>query len=150
MRISAANRCLRPLALHAPATFRAHRRYLHQLFLARALVAHYTQHLGNNLARLINHNSIANANILRLDKILVMQCCTANHAAAQSHRRQHRRRRQHARAAYAPVNILQRSFRLFRRIFKGDGPARVLAGGTQSVLLLHRIDLDDRAIRIVS
>ena len=78
-----------------------------------------------------------------------MQCGTADDTAAEPHGRQHGRGRQHARAAYAPVDILQRSFRLFRRIFKGDGPTGVLAGGTQSILLLHRIDFDDRAIRVV-
>ena len=150
MRIGAANSCLRPLSLHAPTALRAHRRYLHRLFLARALVAHNSQHLGDNLSSFVNNNPVANANILSLDEILVMQRGSANDAAAEPHRRQHSRRRKHTRAAYAPVDILQRSFRLFRRIFKGDGPAWVLAGGAQGFLLLHSIDLNDCAISIVS
>ena len=91
--ISAANSRLRTLTLHAPAAFGAHSGNLHRLFCTSALIAHHAQHLGNNLTGLIDNNTIANANILSLNKILVMQRSTANYAAAEPHRRQHSRGR---------------------------------------------------------
>ena len=127
VRIRAADSCLRTLTLNTPAAIRTFRRYLYLFFFSRALFRHHAQHLRNNLSGLIDKHPVADADILRADKILIMQGCTTDDTAAQLHRRQHCRRRQHARASHAPVDILQRRFGLLRRIFISRRPARVLA-----------------------
>ena len=149
VRIRAADSCLSTLTLNTPAAIRTFRRYLNLFFFSRALFRHHAQHLRNNLASLIDKHPVADADILRADKILIMQGCTADNAAAQLHRRQHCRRRQHSCASHAPVDILQRRFGLLRRIFISRRPARVLACCAQDALLINIVDLDNSAISII-
>ena len=150
VRIRAADSCLRALTLNTPAAIRTFRRYLYLFFFSRALFRHHAQHLRNNLSGLIDKHPVADADILRADKILIMQGCTADNAAAQLHRRQHCRRRQHSCASHAPVDILQRRFCLLRRIFISRRPARVLACCAQDTLLINIVDLDNSAVSIIS
>ena len=150
VRIRAADSCLRTLTLNTPAAIRTFRRYLYLFFCTRALFRHHAQHLRNNLASLIDKHPVADADILRADKILIMQGCTTDNAAAQLHRRQHCRRRQHSCASHAPVDILQRRFCLLRRIFISRRPARVLACCAQDALLINIVDLDNSAVSIIS
>ena len=82
MRIGAADSCLLALTLYTPAAFWTKAGNFHLFFVTGALFNNYTQHLGNNFTGLVDDNPVTDADILGADKILVMQGCTADNAAA--------------------------------------------------------------------
>ena len=82
MRIGAADSCLLALTLHTPAAFRTNAGDFYLFFVTGALFSNYAQYLGNNFTGLVDDNPVTDADILGTDKILVMQCCTADNAAA--------------------------------------------------------------------
>ena len=82
VRIGAADSCLLTLTLYAPAAFRADAGDFYLFFVTGTLFNYYAQYLGNNFTGLVDDNPVTDADILGADKILVMQCCTADNAAA--------------------------------------------------------------------
>ena len=82
MRIGAADSCFLALTLHTPAAFRTYAWYFYFFFITGALFSNYAQYLGNNFAGLVDDNPVTDADILGTDKVLVMQCSTADNAAA--------------------------------------------------------------------
>ena len=82
MRIGAADSCLLALTLYTPAAFRADAGNFHLFFVTGALFNNYSQHLGDNFTGLVDNNPVTDADILGTDKVLIMQCCTADNATA--------------------------------------------------------------------
>ena len=82
MRIGAADSCLLALTLYTPAAFRADAGNFYLFFVTGALFSNYAQYLGNNFTGLVDNNPVTDADILGTDKVLVMQGCTADNAAA--------------------------------------------------------------------
>ena len=127
MRISAAQSCLTVFTFNSPAALRAFLRHRIRLRIFRPFAQHDMQNLRNDLTGFIDDNRIADPDILRFNKIFIVQRGPAYRTARQPYRRQHCRRRQHACAPNLDHDILQPGFSLLRRKFKSDRPAWVLA-----------------------
>ena len=101
-------------------------RRLDRLFRAGARLDHRAEHGRNDLAGLFHRDVVAEANVLALDLLEIVQRGALHRRARKQHRAEFRHRRDRARASDLERHAFQRGDRLLRGIFVGDGPARRL------------------------
>ena len=92
-----------------------------------ALVLQHAHDLRNDLARLAHHDGVADADVLLVDEVLVVERRVRDGRSGQMHRLKDRLRRQHARAAHLHDDVRHAGLLLLGRVLVGDGPARHLA-----------------------
>ena len=94
--------------------------------------------LGNHVARAAHDHRVADAHVLALDLIHVVQRGVADGGAADQHRLQARHRRQRAGAADLEFDVAQHRERLVGRELVGDRPARRALDMAEAFLLVAR------------
>src|SRR4051812_27713384 len=103
-------------------------------------------HLWNHVTRSLNHNSVANADVLAPDLILIVERGSADDYASDINGLQHGQRRQRPGAADIDDDVVDAGCLLGRREFVCRGPARLSGDETQFLLLPKVIDFDDHAV----
>ena len=124
-------------------------RHVKALLFARALAEHGPDHLRDDVAGALDDDGVADAHVLQVDNVFVVQRRELHRRAADHHGLEHRERVERAGAADVHVDPEELRRRLRRRELVGDGPARLAADGAH--LPLHRqvVDLDDDAVDLV-
>ena len=127
----------------------------------RPLVDDDADDLRDDVARPLDHDGVADANVVALadrlavriealDVILVVQRDVLDDDAADRDRRQPRHRRQRAGAADLDIDLVDRGRCLLGREFVGDGPARLAGDETPATLQFELVDLVDDAVDVVA
>ncbi len=106
--------------------------------------------LRNNVAGALNAHHVADADVLALDFIGIVQGDIGHDHAADIDRFQPRHRRQCAHAADLDIDGQKSRQGLLRREFMGYGPARAARHKAQAPLIVEPVDLIDDAIDIVA
>src|SRR6202022_1834060 len=89
-----------------------------------AAVEHDPDDLRDHVAGALDHDGVADADILARDLVLVVQGGTLHDDSPDGDRFEHRHRGQRALAAYLDPDVAQHGLRLLRGKFLGDRPAR--------------------------
>ena len=110
---------------------------------------HDLDHLRDHVARPLDHHRVADADVLALDIVLVVQRGPGDHDAANRDRRQLGHRRQGTRPADLDRDRLDDRLGLLGRELVGDGPARRPADEAQPLLQVDPVDLVDHAVDVV-
>ena len=103
------------------------RRELVRLFAALAQLRQRPHHIGDDLAALHHDHHVADADVLLLDLVGVVQAGPRHRRLRQRHRVQQRRRHQHAVLADADFHVLEPRHRLLGLELERRQPARRLA-----------------------
>ncbi len=111
--------------------------------------ATHPNHLRYHVARALNDDGIAFADVLALDLVLVVQCRALHDDAADGNRLELCDRRQRAAPAHLNDDVVDDRLGLLRRKFMGEGPARRAAHEAQTLLEIEIVDLVDDAIDVV-
>ena len=140
-----------PFAAHdGAAAGRAGRGHGKDFFRAVPLFRERTDDFRDDFPRLLDDDSIADADVLFLDIVFVVERRPFYRRTGQVDGLEVRRRGQDAGPAEADGNAEDLGLGLFGREFIGNGPARDLDRIAQARLLGEGIDLDDHAVRGVS
>ncbi len=127
----------------------------------RPLLHYHVEHLRDDVARPLNDDGIADADVViiladalagiadALDVILVVQRRIGDDDAADGHRRQPRHRRQRAGAADLDVDVFNGRERLLGRELVRCRPARAARAEAEALLQVETVDLVDDAVDIV-
>ena len=135
---------------HLPAAFRAGFRHVEFLFFPGALFRHHPEHFRDDFRSLVDDYMVPDPDVPFPDEIFVVEGGPADGAAGEPHRPGHCSRGQHPGASHLDHYVFQQSLRLFRRELVSHGPAGILAGGSQDVLLPHVVYLHHHPIGIVA
>ncbi len=107
------------------------------------------EHLGDDVARLAQHDGVADEHALELDDVLVVEGRLPHLAAGDAHLLHDGEGGGAAGAADAHDDVEQLRVDLLGRVLVGDGPARGAARGAELVVQLELVDLDDDAVDLV-
>jgi len=116
--------------------------------IRRAPVDDRADDLGNHVAGAAHDHGVADAHVLAVDLVLVVQGRVAHRGAADEHRLQLRDRRQLAGAADLHVDVQQQRGLLLRRVLVRDGPARLARLEAELRLLRTVVELVDDAVDV--
>ena len=138
------------VACRVAAADRARVRKLVGLGVRRPLIEHHAHYLRNDVARALDDDRIALANVLAADFILVVQGRIGDDDTADRHGLEFGDRRQRPRAANLDVDGIEDSRCLLRRELVRDGPARTARNEAESFLIVEAVHLVDHAIDIIA
>ena len=116
----------------------------------RPLVEQDFHHLRDHVARALDHDGVADANILARNLVLVVQRRVLHDDAANGDRIEPRDRRERAGAANLDVDRAQHRRRALRRKFVRDSPSRRARDEAEALLIREIVDLVDDAVDIVA
>ena len=105
-----------------------------------------SDHVRNHLARLLDHEHVADADVLAGDLVGVVEARPADGRAGKFHRFEVGHRRDRAAAAHLHADAGERGRGLVLLELPGDRPARTLGRGAQQPLLIEAVDLHDEAV----
>lgn len=115
----------------------------------RSLLFYNTDDDRDNSTRFLHDHGIADADVLALDFLLIVQCGAGDSGTGKENRLEFGDGRQYAGAADLDRNPFKFGFRLLMHIFVGNRVAGRLAGGAELFPLFEAVDLDDRTIDFV-
>src|SRR5215212_9360357 len=116
---------------------------------ARLVLAGGTDDLRDHVARTLNDDDVAFADLLAVDVLFVVQRRARNRHSADLDRLQQRPRIQRPGAPDANQNLIQARVRGHRRPLVRARPAWTFVQRAETALLLERVDLDDDAVDLV-
>jgi len=114
-----------------------------RLRILRPAVEHDRDDLGDHVAGALDHDGVADADILARDLVLVVQGGTLHDHTPDGDRLEHRHRGQRALAANLDPDVVQHGLRLLCGKFLGDRPARRPADHAEPLLQGEIVDLVD-------
>ena len=121
-----------------------------ELFRAlRPLLLNHAENLRDDVAGALDDDRVADADVLALDLILVMQRRVLHHDAADGHRLELGHRRKRAGAADLDLDVVQHRGRLLGGEFMGNGEARRARHVAQALLEIEAVELIDDAVDVV-
>ena len=88
----------------------------------RPEAAEHLHHLRDDLPRLLEHHRVPDADVLLINKILVVEGGVGDRGSRQTHRLHHHLGGQHPRAAHLDHDVQHPAGLLLRRVLVGDGP----------------------------
>ena len=112
-------------------------------------VDHRTEHLGDHLSGLADHDGVADQHALALDLGRVVQRRQRHRRAGDQYRLHVRERGDPAGAADIDPDVEQRGGRFLGRVLVRDGPARRAGRGPQAPMQRHLVDLDHQTVDLV-
>ena len=115
----------------------------------RPPLAPHLDDLRDHVAGALHHHGVADADVLGLDVVLVVQGRVAHHDAAHGHRLERGDRGQRAGAPDLDPDRLDHGLGLLGRELLGDRPARRAADVAEPALPVEPVDLDHDAIDLV-
>ena len=122
----------------------------HELALAAVpQVGDRPEDLGDDVARLAQHDGVADEDALGLDDVLVVQGGELDLGTGHGHRLDLRVRRDAAGAADAHLDVEELGVDLLRRVLVRDRPARGARRGAEPALEPDLVELDDDAVDLV-
>ncbi len=124
----------------------AGRRHLPRIGARLALAQDRTDHLGNDVAALLDDDQVAVAHVAARDLLGVVERGERDDGARQAHRLEHRERRDGPGAADVRVDAEEPGRRLLGRKLEGDRPAGELRRGAKPLAQCEVVDLDDDAV----
>ena len=107
----------------------AHRAGLRQMVGLRSLrpqILEDLHHLRDDLSRLLEHHRVPDADVLLINKILVVEGGVGDRGSRQTHRLHHHLWRQHSSTPHLDYNPSNPARFLFRRVLIGNCPAGTL------------------------
>ena len=116
----------------------------------RPPLGHHRNDLRDHVAGALQHDRVADADVLARDLVLVVQRRILHQHAADIHRLQPRHRRQRAGAADLDSDVLQHRHRLLGRELPRDRPARRAPDEPKPRLQRQVVDLVDHAIDVIA
>ena len=131
------------------ATGGAVRRHLKNPFAPVAAVFFHLHNRRNDLAGLFDQNHVADADVLALDFLLVVQSRPGDGAARNKNRFQLGNRRERSRAADLNRDVEQLRFGPLRLVFVGNRPAGSFCRGAELPAQRHTVEFHHRAIGLV-
>ena len=115
----------------------------------RPLVGDDADDLRNDVAGALHDDRVADAHVLALDLVLVVQRRVGDDDAADGHRLQPGDGRQRAGAPHLDVDAVEDGHRLLGGELVGDGPARRAGDEAQALLQVEAVHLVDDAVDVV-
>ena len=134
---------------HLGATNRAPLRHLKHFLLAGAPFHNGADHLGNHVPGPFNNHPVADADILPVDVLFIVEGRLSHGGAADHHRLENGVGVEAAGAPHVDAYVQQAADRLLRREFVGDGPSGLPAHHAQLLLQSEGVYLDHHAINFV-
>ena len=113
--------------------------------LASAIEA-YANDLWDHVARALDDDSIAYAEILALEFVLIVERCVRDRDASDANRAKPGHGREGAGAANLDLDAFEHGLHLFRRKLEGDRPAGCAGQIAEFGLLCEGVDLEDAAV----
>src|SRR5207253_216467 len=110
--------------------------------------AHDLDDVGDHVARALDQDRVAHADVLPADLVLVVKAHVADRHAGQLHGRELGGRRQRARLADVHLDRLDHGRRLARGELERDGPARMVRRRAEPALVIERLHLDHRTVGV--
>ena len=108
-----------------------------------------TEHLGDDVAGLAEHDGVADQHALGLHDVLVVERRLPHDAARDPRRLHHGERRRATGATDRDDDVEQLRVHLLGRVLVGDRPPRRAAGRAELVVQRELVDLDDDAVDLV-
>ena len=121
-----------------------------RLRILRPPFGYHGNDLRDHVAGALQHDGVADADVLAGDLVLVVQRRVLHQHAADIHRLEPRDRRQRAGAADLDADVLQHGHRLFGGELPGDRPARRAADEAEPALQRQVVELVDHAVDVVA
>ena len=100
----------------------------------------------NNIAALVNDNRVADTYVQRVDKCLIVKCCSNDRCACKAHRVKLGHRRDTASPASLQSDIPQDCRFFFGRIFERNSPFGTLSAFSQFATLTQAIHLHNSTV----
>jgi hypothetical protein len=116
--------------------------------LAAAALQHRRDDFGDHVAGAAHDHPVADAHVLAVDLVLVVQRGVGDGDAANEDRLQARHRGQRAGTADLHLDVAQQRDRLLRRILVRHRPARLAGDETEALLQRERVDLVHHAVDV--
>ncbi len=117
--------------------------------LSGSLLAPHRQNSGDDVARLLDQDRIADPDIQVIDIVLVVQCGPANPRSGYLNGLEQGHGGQSPGPADLDLDVEDAGLLLFRRVLVGHGPARHLAGRAQQRARSQVIQFDNRPVDAV-
>src|SRR5204863_517800 len=134
------------LALNAPSAARTGARHTEVALLAGAPFRERLEHIGDDVARSLDEHVVADADVLALDLVHVVERSVRDRYAADVDRFERGDRSDHAGAADARPDIEHPRGRLPRLELVGDRPPRRTVSRAEAALQPERVDLQHHSI----
>ena len=115
----------------------------------RAFGEIHRQHLGDDLACLLQQHRIPDTQVQAIYIVLIVESRCGNGGSGQAHGLHYGLGGQHSCAAHLHYYIQYPALLLLRGIFKGHGPAGGLGGTAQTAALAEGVQLDNCPVHIV-
>lgn len=138
------------LAHGRTATDRTFRREIIGIRPPLAVRVHHSHDLRDDITGALDHDRVADADVLALQLILVVQGGIGHNDTADRDRGQPRNRGQLAGPSHLDVDILQQGRGLFGREFVRDGPAWLARVETHALLPVQPVHLVDHAVNVIT
>src|ERR1041385_6082328 len=122
--VDAAYRHLAFVFHHVAPAFRTNFWHLEFFLATGAQIGPHAHHRWDNLAGFLDHNCVADADVLAFDLVFIVKRRARDAAAAHCHWLEHGYRREHSGAPDLNQNIDQTRLNPFRFILVGDRPTR--------------------------
>ena len=119
------------------------------LGLRRPLFLHDADHLGDHVAALLDHHQVADADVLALDLVGVVEGGALHRGARHRHRIEDGHRRDRPGAAHLQADLEEPGADLLGGELEGHGAARALAGAAEPLLLIEGVHLEHDAVHLV-
>src|SRR5690606_16877189 len=114
-----------------------------------ALALDDPDHLRDDVARLLDHHRVADADVLLAAVIFVVQGGPGGRRPGDPHRIQDGHGRDGPRAAHVDHDVPHHRRHLFGRELVGDGPAGALGRHAQALLVVEPVHLDDDPVDLI-
>ncbi len=124
-------------------------RHLERLGLGRPPLDHDVDEVGDHVARALDEDGVADADVLLPHLVLVVEAHVGHGDAGQLHRLEPGRGRERARLPHVHRDLEDARGGLAGGELEGDGPARMVRGGAEPALLLEVVHLHDHAVGLV-
>ena len=137
------------LALDGRVAGGAGRRHGEDALAAVAQAHDRRDHLGDDIARALDDDRVADADVLAVDVLLVVERRHLDARPADDDRLEHGEGVERARAAHVDGDVEELRRALLGRELEGDGPAGLAPDDAEPVPLFGVVDLDDDAVDVV-